>query len=218
MSKTEKPQLSAEAMPVLASVVKILAASKKPTEHDVRTLCEMAGVASIAQKDLSPALRQLRESFDDLPKDRLARQADILPESLLLALVMVGDTYISERVHGKFLADRAINEDLQQRVAESEQSSAEFREERDAKTKECERLTASLEASNKALGEFDDRIRTLEKENAIMLGRLTERETQAKKKAAKANRSPTTNKTSGEGTRPAKSKLPKAAQAPAESI
>lgn len=174
MSQT-KGQLTTEMLHFLAAIVFSLL-GRNITELDVRTICKEAGITAVGQTELSPALREVRDSLDCNPKDRLVLLMEALPEKLQLALLMIAQSFIEFRVEARFQEVEVKTTTLQQDLATSEHNRALAKEEAIRNAEECDKLLRALEISNTTQRDFTERIKTLERDNALLQGRLMERE------------------------------------------
>ena len=159
-----------EKSPVTKPILKCLAdmtnamVEQNLTECLVRDVCRLAGVAAIGQSELSPTLKEFRESFDGTPKERLTLLADIIPEPVLIAQVMLAQTYVSERINAKYAEDENFKASFQQKAAEFEQSNSQYREQVKLVTDERDNLQKALENANNVNIELNSRISKLERE------------------------------------------------------
>lgn len=176
--------------PMLSCLSKITTAmvGQNLNEYLVRDVCRLSGYASIGQQELSPTLKEFRESFDGTPKERFNLLADIIPESVLIAQVMLAQTYVSERINAKYAEDENFKASFQQKMAEFEQSNTQYREQVKLVAEERDNLQKALENANEVNTELNNRISKLERDNAVLQGRLLEREVQQKGKGSKVSR------------------------------
>ena len=172
---TPKGQLTRPVIGFLATIVSALV-GRSLTEFDVRTVCREAGITAVGQAELSPVLREIRDSIDCSPAARITTLLAAAPEQVHLALLVILQTFIEYRLDLQHQTEKLVESKRQLDLVEIERARMQLR----LKEEQFQKLVRMLDDSRQIELELRERLRSLEMANAVMEGRLAERAAAAK--------------------------------------
>jgi hypothetical protein len=181
--QAEKQQLSPEHITVVIDFI-VMLIGQQLTEQDLRKVFREGNFAGIAQSDLSPLLREMRDSFKTSPAARLTDLAVLLPKEISLPILALAENTHQMLMRTKHAAKNDVAEEMRTLQAEHDLKCKSLRDEIKSITEEYNRASQYLEAANETNRTLLERINQLDREKTLLEGRLQERAETAK--AAKA--------------------------------
>lgn len=173
--QAEKQQLSPEHIAVVIDFI-VMLIGQQLTEQDLRKVFREGNFAGIAQSDLSPLLREMRDSFKTSPAARLTDLAVLLPKEISLPILALAENTHQMLMRTKHAAKNDVAEELRNLKSMHDEEVSSLRSEIELQTGSIERLNRSLDVANGTNRTLTERLNQLEREKTLLEGRLLERE------------------------------------------